>query len=104
GRHRVEVRAMSIGPRPWAVAAPLALATFAVLSLATAISPISRDKIIAISKSGVGYSYHWSHGRWQGGGVVNPGVCKGSCPNCSHSGANGADCSGFVAKAWALSG
>ena len=28
--------------------------------------------------------------------------CTGSCPNCSHSGGYGADCSGYVAKAWQI--
>lgn len=54
------------------------------------------------AKSGVGASYWWGHGRWfpfqQGGS--NAGSCSGSCPNCSHSGSTGADCSGYVAKLW----
>ena len=54
------------------------------------------------AKSGVGATYWWGHGRWfpfaQGGS--NAGSCTGSCPNCSHSGATGADCSGYVAKLW----
>jgi hypothetical protein len=54
------------------------------------------------AKSGVGATYWWGHGRWfpyaQGGS--NAGSCSGSCPNCSHSGGTGADCSGYVAKLW----
>ena len=54
------------------------------------------------AKSGVGATYWWGHGRWfpfsQGGS--NAGSCSGSCPNCSHSGSTGADCSGYVAKLW----
>lgn len=57
---------------------------------------------VARAQGGVGFSYWWGHGRWVNGGLTssNKGVCTGSCPNCSHSGGYGADCSGFVAKAW----
>lgn len=62
----------------------------------------SRDAAIARAKAGVGFSYWWGHGRWssQGPSSSTRGSCSGSCPSCSHSGAMGADCSGFVAKAW----
>lgn len=64
----------------------------------------SRDWAVSRAKSGVGFSYWWGHGRWSPAGVStsSPGYCSGSCPNCSHSGSNGADCSGFVAKAWGI--
>jgi uncharacterized protein YraI len=54
------------------------------------------------AQSGVGFSYHWGHGSWLQGGATssNRGACYGSCPNCSHSGTHGADCSGYVAKLW----
>ena len=54
------------------------------------------------AKSGVGFSYHWGHASWLQGGSTssNRGACYGSCPNCSHSGTHGADCSGYVAKLW----
>lgn len=63
-----------------------------------------RDGAITRAKTGVGFSYWWGHGRWLSSGPTssNKGVCTGSCPNCSHSGSYGADCSGFVAKTWQI--
>ncbi len=60
------------------------------------------DAAIARAKSGVGFSYWWGHGRFRPEGPTssNKGSCSGSCPNCSHSGSYGGDCSGFVAKVW----
>ena len=59
------------------------------------------DAAIARAKAGKGFSYWWGHGRWRPEGVNgNAGSCSGSCPNCSHSGSYGADCSGYVAKIW----
>ena len=68
----------------------------------TPTTSTGRDGAIDRAKGGVGFSYWWGHGRWIPGGATssNKGVCTGSCPNCSHSGSYGADCSGFVAKAW----
>jgi len=65
-------------------------------------SSSKRDAAIAIAKSGVGFSYWWGGGKWQASGATasNKGKCTGSCPSCSHSGQNGADCSGYVAKVW----
>ena len=62
----------------------------------------SRENSIERAKSVVGFSYWWGHGRWRPEGPTSStaGDCDGSCPNCSHSGKYGADCSGFVAKAW----
>jgi cell wall-associated NlpC family hydrolase len=60
------------------------------------------DQAIARAKSGVGFSYHWGAGCWSPGGAK--GACYGSCPNCTHSGTWGADCSGFVAKVWQVPG
>ncbi|MFI5299322.1 MAG: SH3 domain-containing protein [Polyangiales bacterium] len=62
------------------------------------LSP-TQAQVIALAQSGVGYSYYWGHGSWGTDGK-NPGSCSGSCPSCTHSGAYGADCSGFVAKVW----
>ena len=61
-----------------------------------------RDGAISRAQGGVGFSYWWGHGRWVNGGLTssNKGVCTGSCPNCSHSGGYGADCSGYIAKIW----
>jgi len=60
------------------------------------------DHAIARAQSGVGFSYHWGGGCWSPGGAH--GACYGSCPNCSHSGEWGADCSGYVAKIWQVPG
>ncbi|MBI5531897.1 MAG: VCBS repeat-containing protein [Deltaproteobacteria bacterium] len=76
----------------------LALTT-ASLHAAAAPSPMTREEIEQRAKYGVGYSYYWGHGSWRTDGASH-GSCSGSCPNCSHSGKYGADCSGFVAKAW----
>ncbi|MBW1809632.1 MAG: hypothetical protein JRJ87_15665 [Deltaproteobacteria bacterium] len=61
--------------------------------------PMSRTEIINLAKSGVDYSYYWGHGNWRMDGA-QLGSCSGSCPNCTHSGSYGADCSGFAAKVW----
>lgn len=68
----------------------------------TSGSASDRDDAIARAKGGVGFSYWWGHGRWIPNGATSStrGYCSGSCPNCSHSGSYGADCSGFVAKVW----
>ena len=59
----------------------------------------TRDQILARGKTVIGYSYWWGHGRWKLSGA-NKGSCSGSCPSCSHYGSYGADCSGYVGKAW----
>ena len=67
---------------------------------------MSREEILALAQSGVGYSYWWGGGRWDPSSKAYPGKCSGSCGKCSHSaypkgGAEyGADCSGFVAQVW----
>lgn len=71
----------------------------------------SPDAIICRGLSAVGFSYEWGGECWCSNGcepdLVNcePGVCTpnpGStgCPECTHNGRYGADCSGFVSKAW----
>lgn len=63
----------------------------------------NRDGAVARAKTGVGFSYWWGGGRWKASGPTsdNRGVCSGGgCPNCTHSGWGGADCSGYVAKLW----
>ena len=57
------------------------------------------DKAIARAQTGVGFSYRWGGGCWNPGSSAH-GACYGSCPNCTHSGEWGADCSGYVAKVW----
>lgn len=61
----------------------------------------NRQNAIARGISVWGFSYHWGGGDWEPTSQ-SPGSCTGSCPDCTHSGANGADCSGFVAKAWVV--
>ncbi|MGI5864064.1 MAG: SH3 domain-containing protein [Myxococcales bacterium] len=63
-----------------------------------------RDLAIRKAQAGVGFSYWWGHGRFRMEGPTSStrGSCTGSCPSCSHSGSYGADCSGFVAKTWAV--
>ncbi len=65
-----------------------------------------RQEAINRGKSVKGFSYYWGHGKWTADGATaaNKGSCSGSCPNCSHSGSYGADCSGFVGKAWKVQG
>ena len=59
--------------------------------------------IFARARQAVGYSYWWGHGAWRAD-QAQIGSCMGSCPNCSHGGNYGADCSGFVAKCWQIPG
>ncbi len=66
-------------------------------------TPPEVGDIFARAQLAVGYSYYWGHGSWRDDGAQH-GACSGSCPNCTHSGAYGADCSGFVAKAWQIPG
>jgi hypothetical protein len=63
------------------------------------VSGLSRDNVLSIAQASVGYTYWWGHG---GLGGSKTGACYGSCPSCSHDGGQGADCSGFVSKAWML--
>ena len=60
---------------------------------------MTRDEIINLAISGVGYSYWWGNGCWRTDGTQH-GSCSGSCPSCTHTGSYGADCSGFAAKVW----
>ena len=80
---------------------------------AAAPPSMTRDDLICRGQSGVGFSYWWGNGAWCTNGCspnlssCSPGVCtpnpgSSGCPNCSHSGSKGADCSGFVAKVWAV--
>ena len=62
-------------------------------------TPSAVVDILARAKLAVGYSYWWGHGAWRSDGI-NHGSCSGSCPSCSHGGSYGADCSGFITKAW----
>ena len=64
---------------------------------------ISVADVMSRAKSVVGFSYHWGSGCWDPTST-HMGACYGSCPNCSHTGSWGSDCSGFVAKAWQVPG
>lgn len=61
-----------------------------------------RDEALALAKTAVGFSYWWGFGTWQESGATasNKGSCSGDCPDCSHRGTYGADCSGYLAKVW----
>ncbi|MCZ7684233.1 MAG: SH3 domain-containing protein [Sandaracinaceae bacterium] len=76
----------------------------AVVSTPSTGSETGPDLAISRARSGVGFSYWWGHGRWRPEGPTSStrGSCSGSCPSCSHSGSYGADCSGYVAKAWSV--
>src|SRR5688500_10140110 len=54
-----------------------------------------RDLAMQRAEAGVGFSYWWGHGRFrpEGPSSSNKGSCSGTCPNCSHSGSYGGDCS-----------
>ncbi|MFO0570694.1 MAG: hypothetical protein U0263_33975 [Polyangiaceae bacterium] len=60
------------------------------------------DLAMIRAESGVGFSYWWGHGRFlvEGPSASNKGSCSGSCPDCTHTGSYGGDCSGYVAKIW----
>jgi hypothetical protein len=79
----------------------LAAASIVAALPAVAAPPSStRDEIVSRGNGVVGFSYWWGHGRWSTSSGASHGSCSGGCPSCSHSGSYGADCSGFVAKAW----
>jgi hypothetical protein len=68
---------------------------------AAAPQPMTRAEIIGLAQSGMSYSYWWGHGCWRTDGA-QLGSCSGSCPDCTHSGSYGADCSGFAGKVWQI--
>jgi MYXO-CTERM domain-containing protein len=80
-------------------AALLVVVAFALPAFATAPA-MTRDQIITRGSGIIGFSYWWGHGRWSTSSGASHGSCSGSCPSCTHYGSYGADCSGFVAKAW----
>ncbi len=86
-------------------------AMLATVSTPTRAAPdvMSREEIICLAQSGVGFSYWWGHGAWCRNECspdfsCGRGSCSGSCPSCTHTGNYGADCSGFVAKVWQVPG
>jgi len=66
------------------------------------VDSVGRQMVLSTAAASVGFSYWWGHGRFDMSGPTDStkGSCTGSCPNCSHSGDYGSDCSGMVAKAW----
>lgn len=69
--------------------------------VARTIDPLTSteiDSVISRAAASVGYSYWWGGGKY-GCGLAS-GSCSGGCPECTHSGEAGADCSGMVGQAW----
>lgn len=93
GYYRVDY----FGRTGWAYGAWLAPG---VGSLSSALTEVQKDNILERARRSDGYSYWWGHGKFGCG--LGQGSCSGSCPDCSHVGEGGADCSGMVAKAWAV--
>jgi MYXO-CTERM domain-containing protein len=89
-----------------------ALLVVSATSSALADPPVEPpDAVVCRGTSGEGFSYAWGGECWCTSGCspdlgsCAPGDCTpnpGStgCPDCTHSGTYGADCSGFVTKAW----
>ena len=86
----------------WSYGSYLALVSSPSPTPAPPPASTARGDAVNRAKGGVGFSYWWGHGRWVPFGATSSakGVCTGSCPNCTHSGINGADCSGYVGKIW----
>jgi hypothetical protein len=80
-------------------------ATITTVALSTssagAVKTMTREAIETLAKPIVKYSYWWGHGQWRMDGK-QPGHCSGSCGACTHWGGLGADCSGFIGKAWQI--
>jgi hypothetical protein len=88
------------------------LALLALAAPALAAPPAEPvESILCRGTSAEGFSYWWGGECWCEAGCspdltgCGPGACtpdSGStgCPDCTHSGTYGADCSGFVSKAW----
>lgn len=68
----------------------------------TSTPPKTLQDAISRAQTGVGFSYWWGGGAWLSAGATtsSAGTCSGTCPNCTHGGDYGADCSGYVAKIW----
>jgi len=80
---------------------------------------MSRQEIVDIAVSGLGNGYKWGHGQWRRDGTGHVACSKEECTSCEcvkwkktkenepkvcdnwyPAGGMGADCSGYVAKAW----
>lgn len=95
-RRRAVCIALGLGPGLAALIPGSASATPATMSV---------DDIVKIAVTIPGFSYFWGGSAWSPGatdkGVCTPTATDG-CPSCTHTGAWGADCSGFLAKAWQI--
>jgi MYXO-CTERM domain-containing protein len=90
----------------------LVLVVLAAASTVRADPPVeTATDILCRGYSALGFSYSWGGECWCADGCepnlssCSPGDCTVNpggtgCPDCSHSGTYGADCSGFVTKAW----
>jgi hypothetical protein len=88
-----------------------AVATLVVSSTGLAAPPSeTAEEIVCRGTSGEGFSYEWGGECWCGNAckpdlsTCAAGTCTPTsptgCPDCTHSGTYGADCSGFVSKSW----
>lgn len=94
GYYRVDY----FGRLGWVYGGHMALS---VGTVSAGLTETQKDNILERARRSTGYSYWWGGGRF--GCNLGRGDCIGSgCPNCSHVGEGGADCSGMVAKAWAV--
>ncbi len=88
------------------------LVVLGISSVSQAAPPAEpAEAIVCRGTSAEGFSYEWGGECWCSTGCdpdltsCSPGVCTpnpgfSGCPDCTHSGTYGADCSGFVSKAW----
>ena len=75
------------------------------LKMGSFVAPFSREGAIDICRAAIGYSYWWGGAAFQNGaerGSCQSDAGSSGCPNCTHSGAHGADCSGLISKCWQL--
>ncbi len=102
---RTQRRRPSLPALRWATAVAAAL-LFAPTITSAAPNEMTRDEIVAIAKTVPGFSYWWGGSKWSPGasakGLCTPKAGSSGCPSCTHSGSWGADCSGFVGKAWQI--
>ena len=96
----------------WIGAAMGCFGFFGIAGVARSAPPEeAKEAIVCRGTSGEGFSYDWGGECWCADGCepdldnCAPGQCtpnQGSsgCPDCTHTGTYGADCSGFVSKAW----
>ena len=93
-------------PKPLALllcGAVAAVALGSACPASAAPNPMTVQEMVEIAKTVPGFSYWWGGSKWKPG-AADKGKCipngANGCPDCSHTGPYGADCSGFVGKAW----